>query len=413
MAHAFGRRLGMRHADRSRSALGALLLALLLGALPTIAVGQSLDGVEASPNPLCEGGTATVTVDGMGPCSLVRICYDWDAVNDVCNGGNDCALNPDNIDCIVDPTFPLVVPGAKTYDTAGTYTLAAVSPDCGGPIFTDLEVVDDCLVAAPTGDGSLFPRPGPGELQAVEDTELELREIRPKITGGPFGGVIQPGNEAPFIIVGERFPLPGENGRAFLVGSWGFAELDVWGDAWNANGTGVALLVPDSITGVPDQQAEIVIQTAEGWQSDPWPVDFVAAREVRTLSQNDVELLDCSTSSNADCCNDFYHADTIQWFCPVDPQASYCGSHMTPWGELWPDNGIDSFRIQLANGWEILTIDFDVDMEPGESMARRISGDPAGESSWTEEIAWSTTPNDDVFYRADVRIIGPRGIPHQ
>lgn len=45
MAHAFGRRLGVRHADRSRSPLGAFLLALLLGALPTIAVGQSLDGV--------------------------------------------------------------------------------------------------------------------------------------------------------------------------------------------------------------------------------------------------------------------------------------------------------------------------------------------------------------------------------
>lgn len=373
----------------------AFLLSATLGAASP-AFGQTINQLEVLPSPSCVGEAVTFVVDGLGNCNEVTISP----------GGGLPDLPAQN------GTLPLQFLLSSGYGAAGTYLVAPKSENCtvtiaGGEVAHE---VNSCRPQAGLAeDFTIGPRTD--RVASVADVSGELVRLNPVITGGPFGGPIQPGNDAAVLVIGHYFPREGEGGKVELIGPWGYERLDDL--AWNADGSGVAFKVPDNISGHQDQTALLVVSTAEGLYSNWIEVPFVAARTLRTLDQNEVDLEACSTSSDVDCCNDFYDADVIQWFCPTDPDASYTGFHMTQWGMPRADLGIDRYKISLVNGWVIEDIDLDVDQEEGESWARRISEDPRGSANWTEEIAWLTSPNDEVMYRATITIIGPRGVPHQ
>lgn len=358
--------------------------------------GQSINQLDAIPSPACVGEAMTYVVDGTGSCT-----------NTVVSPGSGLPDLPAQ-----SGTLPLqfLLPGG--YTSAGTAQVSVKSDDCavslpGNAITLQVESCRPQAGHAP--DGTIKPRTE--MTAAVVDIADGLTRLNPVITQGPIGGPVQPGNDNAFIILGYYFPRPGENGRVILVGPWGIEPLEV--QAWNGDGSGVSVKVPDTISGHVDQPALIVVQTASGISSNWLEVDFVAARETRTLVRSEVELLSCSTSSDVDCCNDFYDADVIQWFCLGDSNASFSGFHMTQWGMPRDDLGIDSYKVVLKNDWVINTILMDVQQEEGESSARSITPGAQGNSTWTEEIAWVTSPNDEVFYRGIISIIGPRGVPHQ
>ncbi len=406
----------MERRQRRSSHRWLLLVTLAFGwaALPPGSGAQTVDGVSVMPSPVCVDRTATVQVTGTGTCNQLRVCYDFDTSSATCNGGGNCTANP-NLDCIMNANFSSPQVRQHVYDTAGSYTIRAGSPDCTGEALVDVDVTS-CITAGQAPDGDLVPveeRP-----RAGLDEERAIVDLRPVISSGPFGGIVQPGNAAPFVVFGERLPLPGEAGRAFLLGNWGgdgVDRLEISIVAANADGSGVALQIADNVSGVPDQTVALVIQNAEGWESNSWLLTFVAAREVRLLPQSDVELVECSTSSDTDCCSpDFYDSDVVSYFCPTDDDASFHGSHQTAWGMPRTDVGIDRFRIRLAPGWEIFGIALDVDQEEGESRAWRTSPSAGnGMSDFEEVVNWWTTPNDLVFYRGYVYAVGPRGTPHR
>jgi hypothetical protein len=292
-----------------------------------------------------------------------------------------------------------------TFDDPGSYVLTVEPPppDCAVNIAGGQEVlqVNLCKVAGLHEDAG-FTQIQERVVAVADDFTIKAR---PTITKG-FGGKLQPGNPASFFLGGKYFPRSDAEGNVYIAidGFWFELEEVQWDPAGNA----VAVRVPDSITGVMDQQTVVRIVTLPDLMvSNDWPVEFRAARETRTLTQNELEVVECSDNSNVDHCNDVSHVDSIHYFCGANDNASYSGCHYNAAG--FADVGFDKYRIELKNGWVINTILFSAQ---GGSVSQ-TSGNPVDHSSWVEEIAWSAGWGEMAQYSGFVSIIGPRGIPHK
>ncbi len=358
------------------SHLAALVaLCALAGSGPARAQG-TLDSVEADPSPACVDNPVTATVKGTGTCQSMRLSFDFPN------------LPPQTL---LNPSFPATF--THTYTTAGTYTIRAGSQDaaCTGSPETTL-VVQNC-----------------GWQLDADAVQGLLMAFKPKIVGGL--GLVQPGNPFPIVVFGEKFgPGPG---KLFLEGMFGTVELPVL--EWGSDGAFVSAFVPAGICGVPDHEAAIRVETATGWFSDNWPVQFTAAREVKPLPRDAVQVVSCGTDSNKDCCNSQCDEDDDDWFSAcLSPNSSICGSHMNVWAAIGSDQGTDTYRVDLTGGsWVVEGWSFNVSVEEGEGWAQFQPGSAHQETVADFPVAWLVTANDTVIYDSFIYISGPCGTSHK
>lgn len=377
---------------RARSWWGVTILVVAAGVGTRGASNaQMVDSIAAQPSPVCVGRTATVRVNGSGVCTNIRVDF-----------GDGETSSPQ-----MNAPFPQFYD--HSYEEVGTYTLVPQSndPQCTIPpgVSFDLEV-GDCPVVGLHQDRT-------------------FTWLTPRLNA--YYGIAQPGADTPFLVFGVNLPLPGEGGTAYLGTGIGLIPLAV--DEWSQSGTWAAMRIADLdwITGIGDQTGLLIVRDGEGWQSNTLAVDFTAAREVKVLPSDDVELVSCGRDGNWDCCiadtivnedppsHTTVFGDTIVAGCPAPAGASFSGLHQNDWGAVGNDEGIDKFRISLSNGWVIESIQFeDEPSEAGEANAFQATlNSPAGRSTWEEAIEWWVTPNDDIHYRATVFITGPRGTSHR
>jgi hypothetical protein len=114
----------------------------------------------------------------------------------------------------------------------------------------------------------------------------------------------------------------------------------------------VAVYFPRGITGVPDQQAELLISDSNNQVSDPMTVDFFAERDVQRMDTFAHQQLvtvseSCFTAATDDQCG-----GTTATGNPIFPGAAgFLGKHHKQCCN--PVTSTDSFYIKLRNGWEI------------------------------------------------------------
>lgn len=353
-----------------------LLLILITIVTSPYLFAQQITGIQAMPDPACRNQPATISVTGVGQCQQVSIQVDPNVAPQT----------------VTNAPFPVSV--THTYTAVGTYTLAADSshPNCsGGPVSYDLSV-QEC-----TG------------LVASEWVEHVFEYFRPEITGG--WGLVQPGNPFPIVVFGEKFGATG--GQLLLHGDFGTVVLTPL--EWGADGKFASAYVPDVICGVFDHQASLQVVTADGWYSEPWPVNFTAKRETAVVPRSEVETLACGHDSNKDCCNNECDPDDTEWFSAgCTPNASFCGTHLNVWAAIGDDAGLDRYRVDLSDGaWEIAHTDFSVDVDPGEGSASLTIPDPTGSKIANFHVNWVVSPSDDLAYQGLVHMSGPCGTSHK
>lgn len=352
------------------------LLGCFLFASVTYAQQGVITGIQVAPDPACRNQETNIIITGTGQCQQVSLQADPNQPLQTISGSS----------------FPITVP--HTYDAAGTYTLMADSthPNCaGGPVTHEL-IVESC-----------------GSVLAAEWNEHIYELLKPEISGG--WGLVQPGNPFPIVVFGEKFGS--QQGQILLQGDFGTVQLTP--GEWGGDGKFAAGTLPEGICGVNDHEASIVIVTASGWHSDPWPVNFTAARSVAVVPRGDVQVLACSTDSNKDCCNNQCDPDDDEWFsagCTLFP--SICGTHYNVWAAIGNDAGQDRFRVDLNDGaWRIEGWDFAVDVNPSEGWASLVYPDAYQEKVGDFVVDWMVTPNDHLAYDVTVHMSGPCGTSHK
>jgi len=127
-----------------------------------------------------------------------------------------------------------------------------------------------------------------------------------------------------------------------------------------------------------------------------------------------VKLISCSGDSNADACNAWTDpADSYGEFTAYDPAASISGYHYNCWGCFGDDSGADTYEISLKNGWVLEDYGKSVSVDPGEGSASGPSGFSQGATYWKPQVQWNVSPNDGIFYKINVYVKGPKGMPYK
>ncbi len=344
------------------------------------ALAGTIQGVTAQPSSASTGDPIVVTVTGTGTCANGVVVNFGDGDSQEKAGDLPLAFN------------------AKSYSQSGTYTVSAAAKPgtlgCNGSASTTVNVtkpgqtlMELCVVV---GCGRMTLRP---------QIDSQLAEVTPEgtytLTGRVFGDT--PGK------VYLKLYQPLEQNREMQIQSW--------------SDTSITAQVPD-LSYIPDHDAAIFVQTSDGGKSALQSVNFVAKREVRLLTMNDPEVsVNCSHGGNHNICNHHSHSDgnCFSYHHLSSNNATFHGAHTNCDVAIDWDDGTDTLKVELANGWEIFGIAMNEhvtsDWEfvgvppPGDLVAAK------GSTSWTLDVPFSISPGrDTVEYAVWVYVIGPRGV---
>ncbi len=358
--------------------IGATLAALALLPGAAWAAGQ-ITGVVANPNPAYVNQEVTVTVQGSGTCSQVVVRCQAPAAPE--HVQTNVAL-PFSVTC----TYAAI--GAKTV----TASAELPNPDCPGDQITQVTVNWRLGIA-------------------TVDTAMQWT---PRITG--FFPFSKPSPGGAVLVTGSHFGS--QPGKLQLVGQFGTVDLvDL---EWCSNGKCAGGRVPETQTlcGVQDHPAKFVVVAENGRRSNEWPVTFLAKKEWKWLSWNDVEVVSCSDDGNVNDCNDVRSAPGwggpgVSFHIAPNPNEAISGYHYNCWGCVGNDSGIDRYQVTLKNGWTLSSLLLE-EHDPGsEGDVHGPAEFPIGASSWAPQWAWMATPSDSVWYTAAILVEGPCGTNHK
>jgi hypothetical protein len=393
----------------------ALFLALLLA--PSVRVAVAADGATYAPTPLlklCPGwtyrvdvtltntGTTTWNPGGNRPYEL---SYHW-------LSGATVVVQ----DGLRTPLTASVLPGAtitlhadvQAPPTSGTYTLKWDMLHETVGYFSEKGV--------PTGDLAVTTDKTRACLIGLYVNPM-LRAL-PVITNvAPH--VLEPGDV--FYVSGTDL---GTAGTLRLEGNFPGGSLALTAPVWKD--TVVGGNVPDDVTGVPDQAAELVLRRDDGFE-DRWPVQFVARRQFRYLDASEVTTAYCSTVAWRNKCNgvgddvplgDVFAAHFNQGvlLCPAAPNADgttagpVYGGHQCV--SLLTDTGDDQYTLDVKNGWALddVTSHFNRSGDWDFVDWAGSGGHGAIDASWQCDSLGISRPTWYCFYP---EIIGPRGVPYK
>jgi hypothetical protein len=165
-------------------------------------------------------------------------------------------------------------------------------------------------------------------------------------------------------------------------------------------------------TGVPAQTVQFTLTTLNGRVSNAWPAIFVPSLELKKLTWQDVNVVSCSNQGVTNACNNVVTAYTQSAFCPTQTAllfvASFSSVHYGCWGGV-PDQGMDTYSVNLTNGWAIASFVFTPTyVGPNEV----VSVSPPGFSANSVSIYWYIPEDGGVVgYSGLIGVKGPAGVP--
>jgi len=224
----------------------------------------------------------------------------------------------------------------------------------------------------------------------------------PKITGIENG--VTPGGQ--IAIKGEGFTDTGYYGGnvSLFIPAIGTRALSVVPPSYeNWSDNLIVAHIPEDIEGVIDQNANIQIMTGDGYNSNSWQVQFIAAREMRVIP---------GTYNNGKFC------DKPGEFCdhvcdvykPNEAWATFYGWHHT-WCCLSGDSGRDLWSMKaVKNQWKYHHRDFTI-WEGTSSGCEQ--GFASGASLQSCDVNWNTgSAQGTCRYVVTVWAEGPKGVPY-
>jgi hypothetical protein len=284
-------------------------------------------------------------------------------------------------DMIVPPTFYFSTLGAKTFDVQvktakGTFCLASVLQK----LVNRIPLID-----------------------AVQPITIEPGSVV-YVTGTQFG------DTTGTLTLKGNFPPSGEVSIA----------APIWKD------TIVGGVVPDTISGAPDQQAELVLRRANG-EEDQAPVAFQARRHLHYVDASEMATDYCDTDVWRNKCNgvgddvDAGYLVSAKFLdgvliCPgvtdfSDNSSSFpvYGGHQCVQLNYW---GVDSYSMPLKNGWEL----YDVAAYYNRDSDSNFVDTTARSGGFTDHAFWDCDSRGIGFptwYCIYSEIVGPLGVPYK
>ncbi len=372
----------------------------------TPALAGTIQGITAQPSSASTGDPIVVTVTGTGTCANGVV---------VNFGDGDSQEKAGDL--------PLVF-NAKTYSQSGVFTVSAskksgtlgcnagastaVNISTPGGKLAKLCAVIDCKNLLNKKDKFALSEAAKNQalkvLPHIEKvfTTPELWTLTPSgdlyVKGGGFGA--QPGK------VYLRLYSPYQNDLSMAVENW--------------NNNDIKVKVPGNISGALDHNAAVFVETNDGFKSGLQTINFKATRVSKWLKMGDPGVhISCSHGANHNLCNNHHHSDGN---CFTSGQthtnsATFTVKHVNCDSVVDWDDGTDTVKVTLKNGWEIAEIDMTYQTSSSSetlNMPSFAELDAAvGSTSWTKNIYFDISPGpDSVNYVFWVRGRGPKGVTH-
>lgn len=263
------------------------------------------------------------------------------------------------------------------------------------------------------------PAQTPPKDPPKEPIKLDLSCTKPELKQIAYATKVSPGES--FTVKGCGYGA--QPGKVLLKGKFnqGFLKLDIvsWKD------TEIEARVPQGTSGVPDQDAEIRIESATGLpNAEHKTIEFRADRESRLLLKADFDF-NCAGSSAS------YQKTSCG---TLNDQGVYglCMSSMCLGQKLYPSpepnafanlNNHPTFDVKLKglkNGWVVKKHSFEADSGadffippiPVPDRPKLVAGSD-GITDGTYKIkATNNAPTGWYWWKLTVVAEGPKGVPH-
>ena len=342
----------------------ALVVAAVTGAA-ALPARAAITGLTVAPAQTTPGHAITITVGGSGPCT-----FDLDFGE---NGAKTTLSGP------------LPKSTQWVYLSTGTKTVSAVAKaPCTGSAQNQVHVSSPLAALCQKVDcAAVF---------AVPACKPEIAHVYSAATPG-----------AEILVTGSCLAGAGTLG---LLGQFPLGEVKVTVLEWRS--TYVRGLIPDSITGVPDQKVRVRIVKKNQDFVESYPFDFAARRELRILPGKDVTMtLDYGNGSNGSCEQSDWNSPTFT----VD-----CG-WFNPTVDYDNDTGTDKLDLHLKSGWKTHHRAFDWSATKSEGSVSGNDGFKANVADLTLSYKWVADNDPNPFwgdssvttYTVTVFIEGPAG----
>lgn len=379
--------------------------ALSLGAWLLLAAGASQAGtiktVLVTPSSPKVKQVVTISVKGVGICGEMRISY-GDGNPDKTLSGVDFANGK-----TLAETHHYDDPGPKTIKVWGT-------KKCSGNKNVTVNVQPGLTVQR---GGQRPMGRKPGEI-GVEKTPKPLMQLKPVITGAIASPTIVPAPGATMHFKGKHFGK--KPGKIRMYGSFPGSPIELWNVNWKSD-TQVNGRIGVSAGKICVKDVSFEIVTATNAKSDKYTQGW--KEETRELASSDsaVKLLTCDKDANVNKCNGkTFWGDDCELGPPkvftVSPSSSVIaisGYHSNCSLAVGDDSGVDTYAVDLSNGWYIDTTKFTSNtLGPGQEVSQYNTAAPHGKSSWVPSFKWMVTPGDGVNYDLWIKIRGPVGCKH-
>jgi len=357
------------------------------------------------PTTAYTGDLVGVTVTGIGTCAN-GVVVDYDDGNSQEKAGD----------------LPLVfLP--KTYSQSGTFTVTASKKPgtlgCNASASTTVKIkkpgevlIQLCAVV----DCGKFLTETTKLTDAAAKTMMKLLPVIEKVFTVPELWTLTPGGD--LFLKGKGFGS--QAGKVYLrLQSPYQNDLAMPVQSWSA--TDVKVKVPANITGVLDHNAAVFVETKTGTNSGLQTINFKAARVSKSLKMGDpgVQVVTCSNAADHNSCNN-HHSGGGSCFGPgqfFKDSATFSVFHQNCDMIVDWDDGTDTMKLTLQNGWEIAKID-PVSQKSSSSESLNMPSPASlqaweGSTSWTKSVSWDISPGaDHVRYAFFIMIRGPRGTNH-
>ena len=241
------------------------------------------------------------------------------------------------------------------------------------------------------------------------------------------------------IAPGGRVYIRGRNiktyssgrSRVFLQLNPNTQRFNLRVTSWNNNI--IVGQVPRNITGVQNQRARLYVVDERGATSPPYYVPFHAHLTTRRLDWNDpaIKLVHCASKADMNGCIGvtantsktclIHRTPAMRDTNSLSITAIHANCNRFP---PKTSTGIDRYKISLQNGWVWHDAEF-VEIGMGGGNKRKsgnmewINRNLPGKSDINFRVDWIMAPKPNVHsgklqveYGYNIRIIGPRGVPH-
>ena len=160
----------------------------------------------------------------------------------------------------------------------------------------------------------------------------------------------------------------------------------------------VMVSIPDSLSGLREQDALVSVVRSDGSASNKTTVHFVPVLEMKALSAGDPALIPvCSMGADINDCD------------PV-PGRTFDGVHANAI-DISPDVGTDKVKVSLKNGWVLREKEWEVgDWLAGGGATLTY---PVGAANTDVTMHFLVNPLGYIRYYAIFLIEGPKGVSHK